>query len=266
VAFSHDGTLVISGSDDNTVRIWDTSSGACLKMLKGHSSSVSSVAFSHDGTLVISGSDDNTVRIWDAGSGACLKTLKGHSSWVSSVAFSHDGTQVVSGSGDMTVKIWDAGSGACLKTLKGHSSWVSSVAFSHDGMQVVSGSVDKTVKIWDAGSSACLKTLNVGQIVYNVAFDTTSSYFLTDIGTISWDISSDSNTALAATVLEKPRHHGYSLSADQAWITWNSQNVIWLPSEYRPSCSAVASSTIVIGCPSGRVLTINFSFNKSPLK
>ena len=151
------------------------------------------------------------------------------------------------------------------KTLEGHSSLVSSVAFSHDGTQVVSGSDDKTVKIWDASSGACLKTLNVGLTVYNVAFDTTGSYLLTDTGTTLWDISSDSNTALAATALEEPWHHGYGLNADQAWIIWNGQNVLWLPSEYRPSCSAVVSNTIVIGCPSGRVLTINFLFNKSPL-
>jgi hypothetical protein len=59
------------------------------------------------------------------------------------------------------------------------------------------------VKIWDTSSSACLKTLDVGQTVYNVAFDTTGSYLLTDAGA-SWDISSDSNTALAATALEEP--------------------------------------------------------------
>jgi WD40 repeat protein len=181
------------------------------------------------------------------------------------VAFSHDGMQVVSGSGDNTVKIWDASSGAFLKTLEGHSESVWSVALSHDGMQVVSGSHDNTVKIWDASSGACFKTLDVGRTVYNVAFDTTGSYLLTDIGTASWDISPNSNTVLAATALEEP-WHGYGLNADQTWITWDSRNVLWLPSEYRPSCSAVASNTIVIGCPSGRVLTINFSFNKSPLK
>jgi WD40 repeat protein len=197
--------------------------------------------------------------------GACIQTLYGHSNLVSLVAFSHDATQVVSGSDDNTVKIWDAGSGACVKTLKGHSNWVCSVAFSHDATQVVSGSDDNTVKIWDAGSGTCLNTLNVGRRVYIVAFDTTGSYLLTDTGTTSWDISSDSNTVLAATALEEPRHHGYGLNADQAWITWNGQNVLWLPSEYRPLCSAVASSTIVIGCPSGRVLIINFSFNKSSL-
>jgi WD40 repeat protein len=197
--------------------------------------------------------------------GACIQTLYGHSHGVYLVAFSHNGTQVVSGSYDGTVKIWDTGSGACLKTLKGHSSGACSVAFLHDGTQVVSGSNNGTVKIWDAGSGACLKTLNIGQEVNNVAFDTTSSYLLTNIGTTSWDISLDSNTALAATALEEPRHHGYGLNANHAWITWNGDNVLWLPSEYRPSCSAVVSSTIVIGCPSGRVLTIGFSFNKSPL-
>jgi WD40 repeat protein len=262
VALLHDGTQVVSGSGDETVKIWDAGSGACLKTLNGHSDTVSSVALSHDGTQIVSGSGDKTVKIWDAGSGTCLKTLKGHSSTVRSVAFSHDGTQVVSGSDDKTVKIWDAGSGACLKTLEGHSDTVSSVALSHDGTQVVSGSGDEMVNIWDAGSGACLEELYIGRTVYNVAFDTTASY---NTGTTSWVISSDSNTVLAATALEEPRHHGYGLNANGAWITWNGQNVLWLPSEYRPSCSAIASSTIVIGCPSGWVLTINFSFNKSPL-
>ena len=88
------------------------------------------------------------------------------------------------------------------------------MAFSHDGTQVVSGLVvDRTVKIWDASSGACLKTLE-GQIVYNVAFDTTGSYLLTNTGTTLWDISSDSNTALAVTALEEPRYYGYGINAD----------------------------------------------------
>ncbi len=155
--------------------------------------------------------------------------------------------------------------GACIQTLEGHSDWVKSVAFSYDGTQVVSGSHDQTVKLWDASSGACLKMLNIGRTVYNIVFDTTGLYFQTNTGTILWDISSDSNTVLVATASEKPRHYSYGLSADEAWITWNGHNVLLLPLEYRPSCSAVASSAIVIGCRLGRVLTINFSLNKSPL-
>ncbi|ERF68387.1 hypothetical protein EPUS_06803 [Endocarpon pusillum Z07020] len=159
VAFSHDLTRLASGSQDNTVKIWDASSGECLQTLEGHSGSVNSVAFSHDSTRLASGSQDSTVKIWDASSGECLQTLEGHSGSVNSVAFSHDSTRLASGSQDSTVKIWDASSGEYLQTLEGHGSWVCSVAFSHDSTRLASGSEDSTVKIWDASSGECLQTL-----------------------------------------------------------------------------------------------------------
>jgi WD40 repeat protein len=84
VAFSHDSTRLASASNDNTVKMWDASSCACVLTLEGHSSWVSSVAFSHDSTRLASASNDNTVKIWDASSGACLHTLEGHSSYASS--------------------------------------------------------------------------------------------------------------------------------------------------------------------------------------
>jgi WD40 repeat protein len=92
VAFSPDGKQVVSGSSDQTVRLWDAATGAALQTLEGHSSPVSSVAFSPDGKQVVSGSyRDQTVRLWDAATGAALQTLEGHSGSVNSVAFSPDG-------------------------------------------------------------------------------------------------------------------------------------------------------------------------------
>ncbi|KAH8665172.1 WD40-repeat-containing domain protein [Tricladium varicosporioides] len=265
VAFSHDSTQVVSCSGDRTVKIWNTGSGTCLRTLEGHNSIVCSVSFSHDSTQIVSGSENQKVKIWNTSSGACLRTLEGHGSQISSVSFSHDSTQILSGSNDRTVKIWDARSGTCLKTLEGHSGWISSVSFSHDSTQVVSGSDDRTVKIWDARSGTCLKTLNSSGLVYNILFDTTGSYLITDKGTISWDLLPNLNISMASTTLEEPQHHGYAFNTDQSWIMWNGQNVLWLPSDYRSTYSAVASGTIAIGCSSGCVLIINFSSEKPPL-
>ena len=64
VAYSPDGTKIISGSGDETVKIWDANTGECLKTLEGHSVWVFSVAYSPDGTKIVSGSLDNTVKIW----------------------------------------------------------------------------------------------------------------------------------------------------------------------------------------------------------
>jgi WD40 repeat protein len=72
VAFSPDGKQVMSGSDDNTVRLWDAVTGAALQTLKGHLGSVYSVAFSPDGKQVVSGAGDKRVRLWDTITGVAL--------------------------------------------------------------------------------------------------------------------------------------------------------------------------------------------------
>jgi WD40 repeat protein len=81
----------MSGSDDKTVRLWDTVTGAMVQTLKGHFGWVWSVAFSPDGKQVMSGSHDKTVRLWDTATGAALQTLVGHLDWVKLVAFSPEG-------------------------------------------------------------------------------------------------------------------------------------------------------------------------------
>ncbi|KAF8298355.1 WD40 repeat-like protein, partial [Clavulina sp. PMI_390] len=155
VAFSCDGTLLASGSYDETIQLWDVQSQIPKgNTLRGHSSSVSSVAFSHDGAILASGSSDRTVQLWDVQS----QTPKGdplrcHSGLVNSVAFSHDGAVLASGSSDQTIQLWDVQSHTPKgDPLKGHSGSVQSVAFSHDGAVLASGSDDQTIQLWDVQS------------------------------------------------------------------------------------------------------------------
>jgi WD40 repeat protein/uncharacterized caspase-like protein len=161
VAFSPDGSLVISGGYDWEVKLQDAATGALLRTFAGHSASVDSVAFSPDGTRLLSGSLDKTSKLWDTATGALLHTFEGQSYGVGSVAFSRDGRRVLSaGPADEKFKLWDAATGDLLRTFEGHSLGVSSVVFSPEGTHIISASRDETVKLWDAATGALLRTFD----------------------------------------------------------------------------------------------------------
>jgi len=145
LAFSSQGNLVASCSNDQTTRIWDLASGSCISILK-HESRINSVQISHDGWLA-SGSSDKTVRLLNLDSKQCIPTLCGHAGVVTSVCFDPQGITFASGSADRTIRIWDATNGQCLRTLKGHGGEVTEVAYSRDG-KLASASVDRTIRIW----------------------------------------------------------------------------------------------------------------------
>ncbi|ETW77107.1 hypothetical protein HETIRDRAFT_441691 [Heterobasidion irregulare TC 32-1] len=155
VAFSRDGTRIVSGSHDKTIRMWDSSTGKAVgEPLEGHTDRVWSVALSRDGTRIVSGSSDKTIRMWDSSTGKVVgEPLEGHTDRVWSVAFSRDGTRIVSGSSDKTIRMWDSSTGKAVgEPLEGHTGPVGSVAFSRDGTRIVSGSSDKTIRMWDSST------------------------------------------------------------------------------------------------------------------
>ena len=122
--------LVVTASGDRTARLWNSTSGKCLRTLKGHRGHVRCAAFSPDGELVVTASDDWTAKLWSSMSGECLRTLEGHESMLRFAAFSPDGDLVVTASDDRTAKLWSSMSGECLRTLEGHRGAVRCAAFS----------------------------------------------------------------------------------------------------------------------------------------
>lgn len=160
------GNRVVSGSDDNTLKVWSVTSGKCLRTLIGHTGGVWSSQMS--GTVVISGSTDRTLKVWNAETGQCRHTLYGHSSTVRCMSL--HGNQVVSGSRDATLRVWDIDTGVCKHILMGHVAAVRCVQF--DGKRVVSGAYDYTVRVWDPETETCLHTLQGhSNRVYSLQFD-----------------------------------------------------------------------------------------------
>jgi WD40 repeat protein len=162
VAFSPDGSRLASGSNDGTIKIWDTASGQVQRTLKGHSREVWRVAFSPDGSRLASGSDDGTIQVWDTASGQVQRTLTAHSDKIWRVAFSPDGSRLASGSADGTIKVWDVDRGQEMPKLRvntGQAGEVWSVAFSPDGSRLAAGSADGTIKVWDAAGAQEPRTL-----------------------------------------------------------------------------------------------------------
>src|SRR5204862_278906 len=96
--------LIVSGSYDMSIKLWDSSSGLCINTFNGHTHWVSSVAFINNNKLIVSGSCDNSIKLWDSSSGLCINTFNGHTGSVNSVAFSNDNKWIVSGSYDKSIK------------------------------------------------------------------------------------------------------------------------------------------------------------------
>jgi WD40 repeat protein len=199
VAFSSDGALLASGSDDKTIKLWDLASGRELRTLSGHTFSVAALAFSPDGKLLASSAGSDGVKLWDVASGSESRTLNagrvasvafsrygvlatggadGVKLWnaatglalpivgqapsdaVNAVAISSDGRTLAAGADDHTIKLWDLLTGYPLGVLSGHDGPVTAVAISPDGSMLASGGGDKTVRLWKLADKTALRTLS----------------------------------------------------------------------------------------------------------
>lgn len=148
-------SVLLSSSEDATIKVWDYETGDYERTLKGHTDSVQDIAFDHTGKWLISCSADLTIKLWDFQEYACVRTMRGHDHNVSSVAFMPSGDHIISSSRDKTIKMWEVATGYCVKTFTGHREWVRMVRINHDGSLLASCSNDQTARVWVVTTKEC---------------------------------------------------------------------------------------------------------------
>jgi roadblock/LC7 domain-containing protein len=208
VAFSPDGKKILTGSDDDTARLWDAATGQPLGPALKHQGFVYAVAFSPDGKKVLTGSWDKTARLWDAATGQALGPPLPHEGWVVAVGFSPDGKKVLTGSDDKAARLWDAATGKPLGLALQHQGPVVAVAFSPDGKRVLTGSEDKTARLWDAATGKPL-----GPALYHQDWVRAVAFSPDGRRVLSWDKTARLWDAATGKPLGPPLRHQHYVRA-----------------------------------------------------
>ena len=212
VAFSPDGSILASGSNDGKIKLWNASSGNELNTLTGHETAVQSVAFSPDSRTLASIDDNHFIKLWDTSTGNEIKTLTLEGQVIKegdSVAFSPDGRLLATeGCGSERggacpmglVILLDISTGAVVKSFKGHTTWIFDVAFSPDGKLLASGAWDHTVRLWDISTGRQLASLSGhATSVATLAFSPDGRILVSggnDGKVIMWDVPSRRQLAI----------------------------------------------------------------------
>jgi COMPASS component SWD3 len=161
--------MLVSGSYDEAVFLWDVRAARVMRSLPAHSDPVGGVDFVRDGTLLASCSSDGLIRVWDTATGQCLRTLVHEDNApVTSVLFSPNGKYVLAWTLDSCVRLWNYVEGRPIKTYQGHRNEKYSLSgcfgvyndrYGARCAFAASGSEDGSVLLWDVGSKERLQTL-----------------------------------------------------------------------------------------------------------
>lgn len=191
VIFNHDGTLLATGGDDNSIILWDSKTWKEVKRLKGHKDSVRTIAFSPNMKILASGDNGSKVILWNIETGKEIQRIKVGDD-VNAIVFSPDGKFLAVASNGKNVIILDMFSTTILQNLVGHKNDIKAVAFSFDGKFLASSGSDKTVIVWDVATSKMIQQFNGhSDDVNSITFSPNGKYLASggnDKKIILWDL------------------------------------------------------------------------------
>ncbi|NEO26726.1 MAG: DnaJ domain-containing protein [Kamptonema sp. SIO4C4] len=265
IAISPDGRTFATSSYDETVRLWQLSTGQQLRVFNGHGDQVYCVAISPDNRMIASGGADRNIKLWNLQTGQHIRTLGGwfvgHTDSVLSVAFHPDSKRLASGSADQTVRLWKLTTGKEIKTITGYSSAVTSVAISPNGRTLVTAGLEKAIKLRYMGSGRLIRSLRDRYKILAVAFSPNGKFFASagsDHLIRLWELKS-------SRVLRLFRGHtdqvcSLAFSADGKTLisgSWDTTIKFWQVSTGREICTLNDHENRVLAvalCPEGRKL------------
>jgi WD40 repeat protein len=156
IAYSRDGRYVLTGTGDNTAKLWEASTGLQIRTFAGHTNKVTSVAFSANDLFVLTGSDDGTARIWDAATGLQLHAFPGGFSGMNAIAFSQDGRYVLTGKDENSERLWEAATGRELFSFE-PAKLIMCAIFSPDGNYLVTAGRER-VQFWEVATGTEIRS------------------------------------------------------------------------------------------------------------
>jgi len=215
--FNPDGTLIVTASEDKTVRVWDAASGK-EKLRLPHPARTFAARFSPDGCLIVTACDDKYGRLWNAETGKLKCELKGHQGGLLSAAFSKDGRWIVTCGKDKTARLWDAMTGNAMGSGFRHKNWVYDACFSPSGQRVVTACFDRKARVWDISSGReVVAPMPHGDAVRSAEFSPDGEYLVTagwDSSVRIWDAQTGHAIGLNPVLYHSDRVMRASFSSD----------------------------------------------------
>ncbi|KAL7797028.1 Pfs, NACHT and WD domain protein [Trichoderma afarasin] len=253
IHFSHDSLYVVAFFNryEYALWLWSVNTGECIHKFIYDEEEVNAMAFSHDSSHIATASD-KSVLLRSVDTGDCVREFIIDEDIIYCLAFSHDPSLMVSAS-HRAIQLWNIDTGECIRTIEiPEEGFLCAVAFSNDS-SLIASSINYTVRLWRANTGECVHEFNITDTRCNIdylSFASDGLHLFTNLGTLT-----------ISPTEQIIGWGGYGLNKDYSWITWDGNNLLWLPVEYRPKNSyfAVNETTQWIGSRPGRVWFMKFA-------